>query len=138
MNKPTVLLIDDDPDYLEIVSLYLSAKYDVRTASSVREALAVMDADDPDLVLLDLMMPLLSGLDFVERLRAEQPRRADTPVVALTAASLGRLRPDVAAKVDGLAGFIEKPYELSILAQRVGEIFARLCPTTRFPRWASL
>lgn len=101
MNKPpTILVIDDDDDLRETVCMLLKlAGYDVTAAANGREALDLLEsAEVPNLILLDLMMPLMDGWQF----RAEQKKRAklaNLPVLLLTASrNLGKLPIDVDAK----------------------------------------
>lgn len=101
MNKPpTILVIDDDDDLRETVCMLLKlAGYRVTAASNGREALDLLEgAEVPNLILLDLMMPLMDGWQF----RAEQKKRAklaNLPVIVLTASrNLGKLPIDVDAK----------------------------------------
>ena len=80
---PTVLVVDDDPTLREVVSGYLTrAGLDVLEAQDGHAALSVARDRSPDLVVLDLTLPGLDGLEVFRRLRAE---RGDLPVVMLTA-----------------------------------------------------
>ena len=80
-----VLVVDDNPDSLRIVeSILKGSGYDVVAATSGQEALDAVDATPPAVVLLDVMMPGMSGLEVLEKLRAE-PRNARIPVILLTA-----------------------------------------------------
>lgn len=83
----TVLIADDEPYVVELVRVTLEDdRVRVLDASDGEEALAVAHAEHPDVVLLDVQMPRLNGLDVCRRLRAE-PGFADTRVVMLTAAA---------------------------------------------------
>ena len=78
----TVLVVDDEPTLRETVAEALEAEgFRVLAAADGREALAMFRADRPDLVLLDLMLPELSGIEVCRILRAE----SDVPIVMLTA-----------------------------------------------------
>ena len=81
-----VLVVDDDPDIRSFVTLALAMEgYAVREAEDGRDALAVLSAWRPDLILLDLMMPGMDGRAFRERQRSA-PELAAIPVVMMSAA----------------------------------------------------
>ncbi|MGD8531935.1 MAG: response regulator [Gammaproteobacteria bacterium] len=83
-----VLLVEDDRPTREMMARTLSRSgWKVSQAGNGREALDRMDAEKPDLILLDLMMPVMDGFDFLEEMRA-RPEVQDTPVIVLTAKDL--------------------------------------------------
>ena len=83
--KPTVLVVDDTPDNLTLMSELLMDRYRVRVANSGERALKIAASDDvPDLILLDIMMPGMDGYEVCQRLKAEAATR-DIPVIFLTA-----------------------------------------------------
>ena len=117
MSESTVLVVDDDPNALDIVRTYLEAKgYTVATAKDGNEALAQLEKFNPALVLLDVMMPGMDGWE-VARVIKNHPNFGRTRVVMLTA------RSDFADKHEGLrAGaddYIVKPIQLRELGERV-------------------
>ena|SRR5688572_11795347 len=117
MSESTVLVVDDDPNALDIVRTYLEAKgYTVATAKDGNEALAQLEKFNPALVLLDVMMPGMDGWE-VARVIKNHPTFGRTRVVMLTA------RSDFADKHEGLrAGaddYIVKPIQLRELGERV-------------------
>jgi DNA-binding response OmpR family regulator len=117
MTETTVLVVDDDPNALDIVKTYLEAKgYTVATARDGNEALAQLEKFNPALVLLDVMMPGMDGWE-VARVIKNHPMFGRTRVVMLTA------RSDFADKHEGLrAGaddYIVKPIQLRELGERV-------------------
>ena len=112
-----VLVADDDTDIARFIELNLSLEgYDVQVVHDGASALRAALADPPDLVLLDVMMPVLDGVEVLRRLRAS-PATAVTPVVLLTARSLS------ADKVVGLTAgaddYIVKPFDTLELIARV-------------------
>jgi two-component system cell cycle response regulator len=120
-----ILVVDDIELNVKLLEAKLSCEYyDVIRAYSGSEALAIADAEPPDLVLLDVMMPRMDGFEVCRRLKAN-PRTADVPVVMVTALS------DIASRVQGLeAGaddFLTKPVNDIAL-------FARLRSLVRLKR----
>src|SRR6266542_2982735 len=102
-----VLLVDDDPDLLKLISLRLtSAGYRVRTADSGETALAAMAVARPGVVVTDLKMPGIDGLQLFEAIHRQHP---SLPVVILTAH--GTIPDAVSATQRGVFGFLTKPFD---------------------------
>lgn len=115
---PLILVVDDEPAIRELLEEHLTALgYRVVTAASAREALAAVERRAPDLVMTDVHMPGMSGVELTARLKGD-PRFALTPVVILTALS------DRDSRVAGLAAgaddFFAKPADFVELQTRVG------------------
>src|SRR6202140_5906818 len=71
MSRPRVLLADDDPRVLSVVSRYLDLEgYEMSTATNGEAAVAIAAADHPDLIILDIMMPGIDGIEACRRIRA--------------------------------------------------------------------
>lgn len=114
MAEPTVLVVDDDPDIREsIEELLRSDGLDAAVAANGEEALRVLGQRKIDLVLLDLMMPVMDARQMVEEMRR---REIDVPVVLLSA---GRDLRRVSQEL-GLPA-VEKPFDLDELLERVRE-----------------
>lgn len=118
-----ILVVDDEPDIIALVAYHLArAGYRVSTASTGREALAAARDEQPAMVVLDLMLPELSGFQVLERLR-EEPALADIPVLMLTA------RREEADRVRGLSlgadDYLVKPFSPQELVLRVRNILRR-------------
>jgi two-component system alkaline phosphatase synthesis response regulator PhoP/two-component system response regulator VicR len=80
-----ILVVDDNDDSLRIIQMVLESNgYQARTAKSGKVALGLVNEEIPDLILLDVMMPEMSGMEVLERLRAS-PKTARVPVIMLTA-----------------------------------------------------
>jgi DNA-binding response OmpR family regulator len=110
----TVLVIDDDRDLLDLVSFALEDEgYKVETAANGREGLEKVRREMPDLILLDMKMPLMDGWQFAQEFHARFDEKA--PIVVLTAAENARKR---AAEI-GAQGWIGKPFDLDDLSRVV-------------------
>ena len=105
--QPKVLVVDDTPHNVKLLADLLGVKgYGVATATNGEEALARIAADMPDLVLLDIMMPGMSGYDVCRRLRAD-PHTALLPVVLVT--SLDAQQERIKGIEAGADDFLGKP-----------------------------
>jgi len=116
VDKPTVLIVDDEPDLLELVSLTLSRmNLQARTASDVTSARRLLKAEKFDLCLTDMRLPDGDGLDLVAWI---QQNRADLPVAVITAH--GNVESAVRALKLGAFDFVSKPLDLGVLRKLVG------------------
>ncbi len=119
-----ILVVDDEPNIVELLRLYLEKEgFAVLAARDGDEALAVHARHDPDLVVLDLMLPKRDGLDVCRELR----RRGDTPILMLTARS-----DDVDAIVGlelGADDYVTKPFNPRALVARAKAILRRTTAT---------
>jgi len=84
MRRARLLLVDDNLDNLEVVGFFLGQKYDVHSHSSAAEALSAIDTVRPDLLVLDIRMRGVDGVQCLQAIRA-RPGYATIPAVALTA-----------------------------------------------------
>src|SRR5438067_251773 len=117
MNTAKVLVVDDTPLNIKLLGDLLTVKgYAVATANNGEEALAKLASDAPDLVLLDVMMPGLSGYDVCRRIRAE-PATALLPVVMVT--SLDPQQERIHGIEAGADDFLSKPINQPELFARV-------------------
>src|SRR5690606_29048860 len=106
--KPLILIVEDEPSLVELLRYNLEkADFEVQTARDGDEALVAIDERRPDLVLLDWMLPMTSGLEVCRRIR-RQPETRDLPIVMLTA------RGEEADRVRGLESgaddYVTKPF----------------------------
>lgn len=112
-----ILVVDDEQDTLEVLRLWLAKhNYEVLTASSGKETLAVALTQQPDLILLDVMMPSLSGIDVCRQLRGRE-ETSHIPVILITAfdPSVGR----VEALMAGATDYVTKPIQFADLLDRM-------------------
>ena len=114
-----ILVVDDDPDLREFLQLMLTSMgFEVTSAANGHEALDVMKGHDPDLILLDMKMPVMNGWDFCHALEDRDPR---PPIIVLTAA------PDPAARAAEVCadGWLGKPFEYADLEATVRRFVPR-------------
>ena len=118
--RPKILVVDDVATNRALCDELLSRLgFETKGAASGEEALAVHASWDPDLVLMDLRMPGMGGLEAMRRLRASGSK---TKVVALTASGLADAEPEALAA--GADVFVRKPYEEGDLLRRIGELLS--------------
>jgi DNA-binding response OmpR family regulator len=121
---PHVLVVEDDPTVAEVVMTYLRhAGLEATHVSDGGEALPTFTATNPDLVVLDLMLPTLDGLEICRRLRALPAPANRVPVVMLTA--LGQEEDRVAGLVVGADDYVTKPFSPRELVLRVQSVLRR-------------
>lgn len=115
-----ILVVDDEPHILKLVAFSLkSGGYEVLEATDGLSAISVVQAEQPDLVLMDVMMPTLDGYEACRRLKAD-PATADIPVIMLTAKTQStehKTGYDV-----GAADYINKPFTPKDLVAHVREL----------------
>jgi CheY-like chemotaxis protein len=118
MSSLRVLHVDDESDIREVVemSLALDPDFMIRSCGSGADALTASDDWPPDLILLDVMMPVMDGPTTLRRLR-ERPKTTYTPVVFMTARAQAREIEQFVAL--GAAGVIAKPFDPMTLAESV-------------------
>ncbi|HPU38643.1 MAG TPA: response regulator transcription factor [Microthrixaceae bacterium] len=118
--SPTVLVVEDEEAFIEALSIGLRREgFDVEIARDGAEALDRFDAVDPDLVLLDVMLPTVSGLDVCREIR----QRSEVPIIMVTAR---------ASEIDTVVGlevgaddYVTKPYRLRELVARMRAVLRR-------------
>lgn len=117
-----ILCVEDDPDIRMILDLALSkiGGYQVVMAEDARQALKRLDNFKPDLLLLDLMLPGMTGLELFSRVRA-RPEYASTPAILLTAKLSVQQPPEYTQP--GLLGVIPKPFDPMTLANQIKHLF---------------
>ncbi len=119
----TVLIVDDEPDLVELMAYTLSAEgFRVLTAADGAEGLAIAEAERPDLVVLDIMMPRMDGVELTERLRENAQLRL-TPILMLTARS-GE-GDEIAGLEAGADDYLTKPVSPKRLASRIRALLRR-------------
>jgi len=116
---PKILIVDDEPDTVELISIILGKKgYEVAKAYSGKECLEAFRKEKPDLILLDIMMPGMSGWDVYGRIR-KLDKKVKVAFVSVIEVSPERLQ---VLKKDGVSDYITKPFTADNLLKRVGSI----------------
>ncbi len=126
-NKFKILLVDDEQDFLDPIAFWLEAKgYSVRTASDGEESIRLVDEETPDIILLDVNMPIMDGVETLRNIRKKHPT---LPVIMITA----ELEKLPVLQDMGIAGFFPKGGTLEQLEQLLDPIIrihAKMKPVT--------
>ena len=125
MRKEKIVVIDDDPDILDVLQLTLSGHYSVFCAANGKEGLELVKAKSPDMVITDYMMPVMNGPEFCRNLRKDILMQ-HLPVIMLT--GKGETRDMVSGNESGADDYLVKPFEPETLLARIRMILKR---TTR-------
>ena len=115
-DRRTVLIVDDTPDNLTLLSSLLKDKYNTKVATNGATALQIVASAKVDLILLDIMMPEMDGIETCRRLKAD-PSSAAIPVLFLTAKSLQE--DELLGRSVGAVDFLRKPVNPDLLFARV-------------------
>jgi DNA-binding response OmpR family regulator len=123
---PTILVVEDESSIASFVALYLkNAGYTVRTASSGSQALSLATSEKPALIVLDLMLPDIDGIEVCKRIRQD----SDVPILMLTA------RDEDVDKIIGLEvgadDYLTKPFNPRELVARIKSVLRRAAPERR-------
>ena len=122
----TILVVDDDPDFVEVARTILKKDYDIETAANGKQALQQMRKHKPDLVLLDVMMSyVLDGLDVTETMRND-PELKDVPIIMISSLPSTRYADmfptDTYVAIDD---WISKPVKAEDLLTRISKALGR-------------
>jgi PAS domain S-box-containing protein len=120
--RPDILVIDDVPTNLLILETALAENFDLRTANSGEMGIALALESPPDLILLDVMMPVMDGFETCRRLKAE-PKLKDVPVIFITASS--EFESEMMGLALGGADYITKPINVKTAEQRINNLLER-------------
>jgi CheY-like chemotaxis protein len=108
VTAPTILVADDEPEVRSLILALLEDEgYRVVVAANGRAALEAVERRRPDLILMDIMMPMMDGREAVRRLRA-RPELASVPIILMSAVTSDALQP-------GVQAFVPKPFDLDYL-----------------------
>lgn len=120
-DKPTMLVVDDNQDIRSLLSDQLGEEYNILTAADGLQGLRMATKYVPDIIICDVMMPLMDGMECVKSIK-EEISTSHIPVLMLTACSLDEQR--VAGYDNGADAYISKPFNLEVLAARCRNLLA--------------
>lgn len=115
----TLLLVEDNEDLLGLMVKLLGSDYTIHTATNGKEALEVVESEDIDLIVSDVMMPVMDGIEFCRSIKGNFDT-SHIPLILLTAKKQEEDR--VEAYESGADAFITKPFNLSVLHARIGNL----------------
>ncbi len=124
MNKQKILVVDDDVNIAELISLYLTKEcFDTRVVHDGEMALEVFDSYQPNLIILDLMLPGIDGYQVCREIRG----KSNTPIIMLSAK--GEVFDKVLGLELGADDYLLKPFDTKELVARVKAVLRRYQPT---------
>jgi DNA-binding response OmpR family regulator len=126
MGRKKILLVDDDPDLVEAMKIILENKsYDVAVAHDGKEGLKKVETEQPNLIILDVMMPEIDGYEMCAKLKSD-PQYGHIPILLLTAVgeaiSTTTYTKEMGMRMEA-DDYIPKPVELMELVERVEKLF---------------
>ncbi len=111
-----ILIVEDDSDFQDIYQLYLQgASYQVSIAGNGQEGLIALEKETPDLIILDLIMPVMDGEEFYVRLRAQEKWRRIPVIIA----SVNEKMPHRVIELGGVAANLKKPFGMEALLEKI-------------------
>jgi CheY-like chemotaxis protein len=116
VKEQTILIVDDEPGNIEILSETLGNNYEILFAVSGKEALEIAKHQIPDLIILDIIMPVMSGYEVLRNLRLNQSLK-EIPVIFITA--LNQEDQETRGLMLGAVDYISKPFNIAIAKLRV-------------------
>ena len=118
-----ILIVDDNPQNLKLAKVILAAEgYEVKTAIDAEDALRILESFTPRLILIDLQLPGMDGLELTRQIKAD-PTRRDIIILALTAYAMKG--DDEKAFAAGCDGYMSKPIDTDALPRAVADHLAR-------------
>lgn len=115
-NKPSILIIDDEPFYIKVLAECLSSKYNIMIACNAQQALLRLKVNIPDLILLDILMPDVSGYEICAELKKSHEYK-HIPVIFIS--TLGKVEDEVRGLELGAVDFLSKPFRLPLVKLRI-------------------
>jgi len=129
MSNSAVLVVDDNPANLKLIRVLLTANgFDVRTAANAEEAQATLRSCNPGIILMDLQLPGMDGLELTRRLKRD-PKTAGITIIAVTAYAMKN--DDQRALASGCDDYVTKPIDVDTLPVLVSAWFEKRAQTQR-------
>jgi two-component system, cell cycle response regulator DivK len=117
MNGKKILLVEDNPVNRRLAQFLLRSQgYEVREATTAQEAFDILNAEQPDLIVMDIQLPGMDGLEATKKIKG-QPTTANIPVVAVTSYAMKGDREKALAA--GCAGYVTKPIDKNTFIEEV-------------------
>ncbi|HVG22286.1 MAG TPA: response regulator [Blastocatellia bacterium] len=120
-DRQTLLIVDDDHEWTDVLKIFFLDKYDVEVVNSAREAIEVVGRKRPSVIIVDLVMPTIDGFGVIHRLN--DSTRARIPTILLTGWKTAEVE-ECAASV-GCAAVLSKPIDLAVLDEVVSAMMSR-------------
>ena len=120
----TILIVDDDPDILEAIKLaFAETGATIETASDGNRAVDLAESSNPDLVVLDAMLPKRSGFLVLEKLKGPNKKKGQKPMVIMITGNAGK-RHQTWAESLGVDGYLNKPFRMERLLDSLSKLLA--------------
>lgn len=116
--KKKILIVDDNPAFGQMIEMGLSEEFEIVRAFDGEEGLTMALAEKPDLILMDVMMPKVSGIEMLRNLLSDPDTRV-IPVLVLTASQFDPSTRTLFEQESNVRGFLQKPCGLDMLHQRI-------------------
>ena len=113
-----ILLVEDEADNMQILRDLLASSYEIDEAGDGETALAKVAKQRPDLILMDIQLPVMDGYEATRRLKAD-PASRSIPIIAITSYALGE--DEKRARAAGCDDFVAKPYSPRVLLAKIRE-----------------
>lgn len=123
LDGKTILIVEDDPDMVTALETVLAdTGATIKTAMDGNAAIKVAQESDPDLILLDAMLPKRSGFLVLEKLKGTNKKRGEKPFIIMITGNVGK-RHQTWAESLGVDGYINKPFRMERLLETIDKIF---------------
>jgi DNA-binding NtrC family response regulator len=124
--RKRILIVDDEPLIIEVLAEHFRTSYEVETASSGTEALAAVLRQRPDLVLLDINMPRMNGLEVLKDVK-----KIDDSIAVIVVTANEQVEVAADALKNGIFGYVPKPFDFRYLDHMVATLFDSARPAGR-------
>lgn len=122
--RPRILVVDDNAPFLDMVDMVFGAEFEVLRAADGLEGLELARKERPAVILLDVMMPKVSGTEVLKSLQAE-PETRRIPVIILTASAINASTQELLEREVNCAAFLRKPCGTESLRRRIREVLEK-------------